>query len=92
MNDLMKNFVLWAVIAVAVLAVLTVVVTLAIGSLGWIGTEFMPRLDEGAILGSLRRPEAVGRTARGRAGLASQPEPRRCPMKTTDLALLAAAA
>ncbi len=41
------------------IAVALVVVTTAVGSLGWIGTEFMPRLDEGAILIETRKLPSV---------------------------------
>lgn len=41
------------------IAVALVVVSVAIGSLGWIGTEFMPRLDEGAILIETRKLPSV---------------------------------
>ena len=47
----------WATIGGALLAVI-----LAVGSLGWIGTEFMPRLDEGTILIETRKLPSVSLT------------------------------
>lgn len=47
----------WVTIGGALLAVL-----LAVGSLGWIGTEFMPRLDEGTILIETRKLPSVSLT------------------------------
>ena len=44
---------------VRTIAVALVAVSVAIGSLGWIGTEFMPRLDEGAILIETRKLPSV---------------------------------
>lgn len=44
---------------VRTISVALVVVSVAIGSLGWIGTEFMPRLDEGAILIETRKLPSV---------------------------------
>ncbi len=41
------------------IAVALAVVSTAIGSLAWIGTEFMPRLDEGAILIETRKLPSV---------------------------------
>lgn len=40
---------------VATVAVALALVTVSIGSLAWIGTEFMPRLDEGSILIETRK-------------------------------------
>ncbi|MGA1368848.1 MAG: efflux RND transporter permease subunit, partial [Blastocatellia bacterium] len=47
----------WVTIGGALLAVI-----LAVGSLGWIGTEFMPRLDEGTILIETRKLPSVSLT------------------------------
>ncbi len=43
----------------AVTAAAVVVVMIAIGSIAWLGTEFMPKLDEGNILVSSRRLTSV---------------------------------
>ncbi len=45
--------------AVRTLAIAGVAITIAIGSVPWLGTEFMPRLDEGAILIETRKLPSV---------------------------------
>lgn len=47
----------WATVAVAL-----VLVVVSVGSLAWMGTEFMPRLDEGAILIETRKLPGISLT------------------------------
>ncbi len=66
-----------------IVAVAAVVVVGAVASLGWIGTEFMPKLDEGSILVNTRRLPSISLAEATRLSMQAERIVRKFPEVVT---------